>query len=99
MNESLNTSSFTDVEQGFMPWLMSKVEEKLSRSSLGRIVVDGLIREVVLKRSKEYAALEAEENAKFQALHPQPSEPKLEEESPEEQTGVSNPTSTCFSRS
>ena len=62
------------MEQGFLPWLMSKVEEKLSRSNLGRIVVDGLLREVVLKRSQEYASLEAEENAKYQALHPLPSQ-------------------------
>ena len=47
-----------DVEQGFMPWLMERVSDTLTKSVLGRTVLDGLLREVVAKRCEEYAKLE-----------------------------------------
>ncbi|KAK2153127.1 hypothetical protein LSH36_306g03017 [Paralvinella palmiformis] len=47
-----------DVEQGFLPWLMDRVEDQLNRSVLGRTVLDGLIRDVVQQRLDQYKALE-----------------------------------------
>lgn len=47
-----------DVEQGFMPWLMDRVEEQLTKSMLGRLVVDGILREVVKERGTLYQKLE-----------------------------------------
>ncbi|NXC10518.1 RSPH3 protein, partial [Orthonyx spaldingii] len=39
-----------DIETGFLPWLMSEVEETLQRKVLGRTMLDILIRMVVEKR-------------------------------------------------
>lgn len=49
----------SDIEQGFMPWLMDRVTEHLEKSQLGRLVLDGLLREVISKRSDMYSRLEA----------------------------------------
>ncbi|GFS25153.1 radial spoke head protein 3-like protein [Elysia marginata] len=46
-----------DVEQGFLPWLMDQVTYELDRSELGRLALDGLLREVVSKRIDVYDAL------------------------------------------
>lgn len=46
-----------DVEQGFLPWLMDQVTFELDRSELGRLALDGLLREVVSKRIDVYDAL------------------------------------------
>jgi hypothetical protein len=46
------------VEQGFLPWLMDRVEQQLNRSILGRTVLDNLIREVVQQRIEQYNNLE-----------------------------------------
>ena len=40
---------------------MDKVSDKLDRANLGRIVMDGLLREVVRARLEAYSRLEAEE--------------------------------------
>ncbi|KAK6187947.1 hypothetical protein SNE40_005864 [Patella caerulea] len=48
-----------DVEQGFMPWLMEQVEIQLEKSQLGRLVLDGLIREVSSSRFELYNNLDA----------------------------------------
>lgn len=47
-----------DVEQGFMPWLMERVEEQMERSVAGRTVLDGLIRQVVQQRLEAFEKLE-----------------------------------------
>lgn len=47
----------TDVEQGFLPWLMEQVEEQLSKAMLGRSLLDSVIRDVVAQRQAAYAAL------------------------------------------
>lgn len=47
-----------DVEQGFIPWLMDHACEELKKSELGRLVLDGMIREIVSARSKSYQQLE-----------------------------------------
>ncbi|XP_060067741.1 radial spoke head protein 3 homolog B-like [Ylistrum balloti] len=47
-----------DIEQGFMPWLMDQVKEQLHKSQLGRMVLDGILREVVSKRFDQYAKLD-----------------------------------------
>lgn len=49
---------FLDIEQGFLPWLMDCVTEQLKKSELGRLVLDGLLREVVEKRRALYERLE-----------------------------------------
>lgn len=46
-----------DLEQGFMPWLMEQVTEHLKKSELGRMVLDGILREVVSKRMDLYAKI------------------------------------------
>lgn len=47
-----------DIEQGFLPWLMDCVTEQLKKSELGRLVLDGLLRDVVNKRRELYERLE-----------------------------------------
>ncbi|OWF37527.1 radial spoke head protein 3 homolog B-like [Mizuhopecten yessoensis] len=47
-----------DIEQGFMPWLMDQVKEQLHKAQLGRMVLDGILREVVSKRFDQYAKLD-----------------------------------------
>lgn len=47
-----------DIEQGFLPWLMDRVTERLEKSEQGRMVLDGLLREVVNKRRELYERLE-----------------------------------------
>ncbi len=44
----------SDVESGFMPWLMDQVEEQLNRVVVGRAVLDALIREIVKAREDSY---------------------------------------------
>ena len=64
MHLLLNVSNITvnglavDVEQGFLPWLMDRVEAQLNQAVLGRTVLDHLIREVVQQRREQYRALE-----------------------------------------
>ena len=50
--------SLADIEQGFLPWLMDRVTEQLEKSQLGRIVLDGLLRDVVNKRRELFDRLE-----------------------------------------
>lgn len=40
-----------------MPWLMEQVTEHLKKSELGRMVLDGILREVVSKRMDLYAKI------------------------------------------
>jgi len=37
-----------------MPWLMDRVCEEVEKSELGRLVLDGIMREVVAARSQAY---------------------------------------------
>lgn len=46
------------MEQGFLPWLMDQVSSELDQAELGRLVLDGLLREVVANRTEIYDALE-----------------------------------------
>ncbi|KAH3775387.1 radial spoke head protein 3 homolog [Dreissena polymorpha] len=46
-----------DIEQGFLPWLMDRVTEQLEKSERGRMVLDGLLREVVSRRREAYERL------------------------------------------
>jgi hypothetical protein len=48
----------TDVEQGFLPWLMDQVQEQLERNDYGRMVLDGILREVVNRRMHMFKILE-----------------------------------------
>ena len=45
---------FVDIEQGFMPWLIDQVQEQLQKSQLGRLVLDGIIRDVMNQRIDAY---------------------------------------------
>lgn len=58
-----------DVEQGFLPWLMERVETQLKKSTLGRKVLDSIIRQVVSKRQEAYAKLEAQALVAAQSSH------------------------------
>lgn len=49
----------TDVEQGFLPWLMDQVTVQMEKSQLGRTVLDGLLRELVNNHLQVYHELEA----------------------------------------
>lgn len=46
-----------DVEQGFLPWLMDQVSVELDQCELGRMVLDGILREVAARRMEVYQAL------------------------------------------
>lgn len=61
-----------DVEQGFLPWLMERVDEQLTKSVQGRTVLDGIIREVVKQRREAYEKLEQSQQT--------PSPPEAEEQ-------------------
>lgn len=50
----LSFCQITDVEQGFMPYLMDMVCDEIRKSDLGRLVLDGMIREIVAARSQAY---------------------------------------------
>ncbi|ESO85775.1 hypothetical protein LOTGIDRAFT_130261 [Lottia gigantea] len=56
-----------DVEQGFMPWLMEQVEIQLEKSELGRMVLDGIIREVTSNRLDLYSTAEDKASSTTQA--------------------------------
>lgn len=43
-----------DVEQGFMPWLMSEVTVNLEKATLGRTMLDSILREVISQRAELY---------------------------------------------
>ncbi|MBN3314315.1 RSPH3 protein, partial [Atractosteus spatula] len=47
-----------DVETGFLPWLMTEVKNTLEKRSLGRTVLDMLIRDVVEKRLDTFQQME-----------------------------------------
>ena len=48
----------SDVEQGFLPWLVEQLEVQLESQVSGRLVLDGLLREVVQNRTELYDKLE-----------------------------------------
>lgn len=50
-----------DVEQGFMPWLMERMEEELEKAVAGRTVLDAIIRDVVAQRKAAFAQLEEQD--------------------------------------
>jgi len=62
-----------DVEQGFLPWLMEQVTAELDRSELGRLVLDGMLREVVARRMDVYMALDNKVNPKANSVISKPS--------------------------
>nr|KAF6463009.1 radial spoke head 3 [Molossus molossus] len=58
--DSLRTAGYffdpveRDIELGFLPWLMNEVEKSMEHSTVGRTVLDMLIREVVERRLTMY---------------------------------------------
>jgi len=77
-----------DVEQGFLPWLMEQVTAELDRSELGRLVLDGMLREVVARRIEVYKALDEQ-------LHPRAPSAKTTSAAPATQEdGAINATTT-----
>lgn len=56
-----------DVEQGFMPWLMDRVEDRLIKVVHARTVADGIIRDVVNSRLLAYKKLQERQAAQKQA--------------------------------
>lgn len=71
-----------DIEQGFLPWLMDCVTDQLKKSELGRMVLDGLLRDVVEKRQALYERLDStakeQEPKKEEAKPPPPPQVTLE---------------------
>ncbi|CAH8863575.1 unnamed protein product [Trichobilharzia szidati] len=47
-----------DIEEGFLPWLMEEIDEQLELENDARLLLDGMIREVVQERHHEYRQLE-----------------------------------------
>jgi len=50
-----------DVEQGFLPWLMTEVHGELELTVKARAVLDGLLREVVRQRHQAYRLLDQQQ--------------------------------------
>ncbi|KAK3098471.1 hypothetical protein FSP39_019766 [Pinctada imbricata] len=59
-----------DIEQGFMPWLMDQVQEQLKKSQLGRLVLDGLLREVVSQRMEAYSKFDVQPQSRSTSTKP-----------------------------
>lgn len=47
-----------DVEQGFLPWLMDRVDDQLTKVITGRTMLDNILREVVRARMSKFDELE-----------------------------------------
>lgn len=77
-----------DVEQGFLPWLMEQVTAELDRSELGRLVLDGMLREVVARRIEVYKALDEQLHPRVPSAKPTSAAPASQEE------GAINATTT-----
>ena len=78
----------TDVEQNFMPWLMTEVSTRLDRVVAGRAVLDGILRAVVTQRREAFAKLEAAASsppgtAQQTTKTPSPPPPPAEDPAPE----------------
>ncbi len=61
---SRDVALFADVEQGFMPWLMDCVEKQLETNLRGRLVLDGILRDVVNQRLEAYDRLDVSQDDK-----------------------------------
>ncbi|OON18548.1 hypothetical protein X801_05593 [Opisthorchis viverrini] len=72
----------TDIENGFIPWLMEEVEEELELDNRARALLDLMIREVVTERYNEYHQLELmdEQRAKDLLIKSQQADPQKPEE-------------------
>lgn len=76
-----------DVEQGFMPWLMERMEEELEKAVAGRTVLDAIIRDVVAQRKAAFAQLEEQDRqAKADIAQEGGEEGKKEEEGAQDTT-------------
>lgn len=75
-----------DLEIGFMPWIIQQTLSELNQLTVGRLLLDSLLRNVVTKREEDYAEIEeklkqlAEEDDGKPNLSP---EPNITEEAPE----------------
>ena len=75
-----------DLETGFMPWIIEHTLSELNQLSVGRLLLDSLLRSVVSKREEDYADIEeklkqrAEEDDDKPNLSPVPN---ATEEAPE----------------
>ena len=79
-----------------MPWLMERVTEQLEKSQLGRMVLDGIMREVVSKRMELYARLEEASNPIVEKPAKTAEEKPSEPEAPiAEQEPVAPATEVC----
>ncbi|CAD5125737.1 DgyrCDS13946 [Dimorphilus gyrociliatus] len=68
-----------DVEQGFLPWLMDRVAEKMDNSTHSRMVLDGLVREVVRNRVQAFKKLDDSKKAAKAPLVPKEAEGEADE--------------------
>lgn len=77
-----------DLEQGFMPWLMDQVTDHLKKSELGRMVLDGILREVISKRIDLYSRI-----GQKPAAPKQPAESEQKEETSQDSSSNAVPPS------
>lgn len=71
-----------------MPWLMDQVTDHLKKSELGRMVLDGILREVVSKRMDIYARIGQKPAAPQQQV-----ESQQKEDAPQDTTSNAVPPS------
>lgn len=47
-----------DLENGFMPWIIENTMNELDQLMVGRLLLDSLLRDVVIKRNEDYKNIE-----------------------------------------
>jgi radial spoke head protein 3 len=70
-----------DLETGFMPWIVQHALNELNQLNVGRLLLDSLLRNVVIKREEDYSnieekqrQLEQETDEENKLSSPQPNE-------------------------
>jgi radial spoke head protein 3 len=70
-----------DLETGFMPWIVQHALNELNQLHVGRLLLDSLLRNVVIKREEDYSnieekqrQLEQETDEENKLSSPQPNE-------------------------
>lgn len=58
VNANMPSLFLADVEVGFLPWLMEKVDEEVGSEVRARTVLDAILRDVVKDRHQAYRRLE-----------------------------------------
>lgn len=86
-----------DVEQGFLPWLMDRVVEKMDNSTHSRMVLDGILREVVRNRTYAFKKLDDARKAAKAPPVPKEVEGETDDQAPEAAAAAEPQVRTSFS--